>query len=73
MGKRRFLETSQKRPVVKDLVCNPKWSELHPVGSGKPEKVYVGEYSNEVYHSEQSFWKQCRGWTEKEKINSKGS
>lgn len=33
---------SQKRPVVKSLVCTPEWSELHPVGSGKPEKVLRG-------------------------------
>lgn len=32
-----------ERVVVKGLVCNPAWSELHPAGSGKSEKVLCGE------------------------------
>lgn len=28
-----------KRLVVKGFVCSPKWSEFHPLGSRKPEKI----------------------------------
>ena len=30
---------SHKRLVVKGFVCTPEWSELHPLGSRKPETV----------------------------------
>lgn len=43
MGKRMFPGVSQKRQVVKNLVYNPKWSELHPACGGKPEKVVCGQ------------------------------
>lgn len=34
---------NHERSVVKGFVCNPMGSELHPVGSRKPDKVLRGE------------------------------
>ena len=53
-GRRRFLEMSQKRLIVRGFVCIPKWSELHPVQQEARNRFYAGEYNNEVYHSTSS-------------------